>query len=128
MKNKIIKIIKKNPILYKIAKKIYRKFVKENVPKKICEENFYFLYILENLEELEKIKKHFKELNYKNAYLTILINNENYNIIIHDLIEQEDAIILSANYFRKYNKKINFKKMILLDYKNQNYKNIINLI
>lgn len=128
MKNKIIKIIKKNPILYKIAKKIYRKFVKENVPKRICEENFYFLYILENLEELEKIKQHFKELNYENAYLAILINNENYNIIIHDLIEQEDAIILSANYFRKYNKKINFKKMILLDYKNQNYKNIINLI
>lgn len=116
MKKIIVKLIKKNPFIYKKAILIHQKFIlKKTARKKSLYK--YICYTLNNIDELEKIKEHYDLIKKQNTKLVIIINNPNYNLQLHTLIEANPKIIfISYDYIEKYNKTLNLGNSIFIDY------------
>ena len=129
MKNYLIKLIKKNKYLYSFARKVYYRIWKKPVVKRSnLEEMKYVVYVLKNMDELEKIKEHYSKLKIKDYLLMIIVDNPDYNLNIHELISSESCAIVSADYFRRYYKKLNLKNVIILDYKNVDIANLVDIL
>jgi len=131
MKSRLIAIIKKNPILYRIARGVYRQIsgrqtdqLKEPYQDPWC----YAVYVMTNLNELQKIKDHYASINLDKSRLLILVNNSEYNILIHDLMTEEDLDIMCLDYFKKYNYRAKLQSSIVLDYNSDKMNNVINYI
>lgn len=129
MKNKIIRFIKNNPLLYNIAKKINRS-LKITPPKKSYSSDYiYYTYILKEAGELNKIKEHYKKIERENTKLFIIVDNEENCKYIHKFIrENVNILFASMQYFKKYNKKLKLNKYLLLDYKDNKFDSLLNYI
>lgn len=129
MKNKLIKFIKKHPYLYNLAKKVNRRLNRIAPKQEYQSKYIYYTYMLEDENELEKIKKHYQEVKTDISKLFIIITNPKYQPIIHRWIRDNQNILFAdLNYFKKYKKKMSLDKMILLDYKTQNQKELLSYI
>lgn len=120
MKSKIINFIKKNPYLYNLAKKTYRLFNKEVDAKVYDDKTIYIGYILNNIDELEKINIHFNKLNINKSEILLFVNNDSINI---NKLMPEYSVV-SINYFKKYHKKYKPKNVFMYDFKEKNTNDI----
>ena len=116
MKKIIIKLIKKNPFIYKKIIFIHQKFIlkrtvgKKNKYKHIC-------YALNNIDELKNIQEHYSLIKTPTTKLVIIINHSDYNLQLHKLIEQNPKItFISYDYISKYTSRINLPNCIFIDY------------
>lgn len=118
MKNTLIRIVKNNKFLYNFAKKINRR-LNRIPPKKEYKysDKTYYTYLLNNLNEIDKIEKHYNKIKNNKSELLIVIENDIISKDIHKLFRQYDNILFcDENYFRKYNKNFKCEKIILMDY------------
>ena len=121
MKDKIIKFIKQNPFLYNLAKKVNRKLNKIPPKQEYFSNIVYYIYILKEQDDLEKIKKHYKKVEENNSKLLIVIDNKDVATTIHKLIrENQNILFVDLNYFKYYQTKLQISKFIMLDYKEEN--------
>ena len=121
LKKKIVALIKKSPFLYNLAKKFLNKKDK-NFSYKLMDNDVYYVYIMQEKEELEKIKQHYDKMKNANSKLAIVINDKYAYNYMHKLIRENMSIsFIDLQYFKLYNKKIMFNKCIMLDYKNNQY-------
>ena len=129
MKNKLIKFIKKHPYLYNLAKKVNRRLNRISPKQEYQSKYIYYTYMLEDEKELEKIKKHYQEVKTDISKLFIINTNPKYQPIMHQWIRDNQNILFAdLNYFKKYKRKMLLDKVILLDYKTQNQKELLSYI
>ena len=117
MINLIIRLIKKSPFLYNLAKKVNRLLNRNNsVPKR---EKYvtYYGFIMKNLEELPLIKEKYKNLQKYNTNLFILVDNPSYNIIMHKIIRENPEICFASfDYFKTHQAKLSNYRIMWLNY------------
>ena len=113
MKNWVIKTVKRHPILYRGAKKIYRTINPAN-PTIYRNYDYQIAYELEDEREIKKILYHYNSFRKYNMQLFILVKgNISY---IHEYIRKYPGItFLSLDYYRKYGKKMDLTNIILVD-------------
>ncbi len=118
MINSIIRLVKKSPFLYNLAKKVNRMLNPKAFISSAPETDLiFYAYILKSPDELATIRKKYQGLQKYNTKLFILVDNPNYNIILHKLIrENPDICFASSNYFERYHKKLSNNKIIWLNY------------
>lgn len=109
MKNLIVKIIKSNSFLYNLAKKFYRLLNKEPNVLPFVDDILYIGYELNDISELDSIKKNFENLNVSNSKIVLILKD--YEIDVNDLMP--DYIVISLNYFKKYHKKFRPNNLIM---------------
>lgn len=129
MKDKIIKFIKKNPFLYNLGKKVNQILNKTNKVQKNNSDTIYYTYILDDENELETIKEHYKNNRKDNTKLLIINTNPENKIKIHFWMRNNlDISFADINYFKKYKTKMLLEKMELVNYKNDNVNEILSYI
>lgn len=102
MINIIIRIVKKSPFLYNLAKKINRKRNPMPLPK-TNKSILYYSYIMKEESDLEKIKENYSQIKKYNSKLFILVKNESLNLSLHKFIRKNpDICFASFDYFKKY--------------------------
>ena len=117
MINSIIRLLKKIPFLYNLAKKVNSILNKKNTVAKNQVYIIHYGFILKNLEELEAIKEKYKSLQKYNTKLFVLVDNPSYNIIMHKLIkENPDISFASFDYFKRYHAKFSNYRVMWLNY------------
>lgn len=129
MKSQLIKFIKRHPYLYNLAKKVNRRL--NRIPPKQEEQSniVYYTYMLENKEELEMIKEHYKKIQANKSKLFVIIDNPREQVNMHKWIRENlDILFADLNYFKKYRKKMLLDRIVLLDYKVQEQKELLSYI
>lgn len=122
IKNAIVKLIKKVPFLYNLAKKVVNKKNKSLSYNNITNNDVYYIYIMKQEEELNEIKQHYDEIKKENSKLAIIVDDKDSYNYMHKIIRENINIsFMDLQYFKTYNKKINVSKYILLDYKSNQY-------
>lgn len=125
MKNIAIRIVKSNPILYKGAKKIYRTFQPAK-PTLYRNHDYSMVYQIKAPEKMSAVLEHFGKYRKNNTRLVVIVSGNTR--VIHLLFRDYPGVIfLSMDYYKKYQKKLNIKNMILTD-TSQPVTDIIDLI
>ena len=114
MKNFVIRFVKNNPILYRGAKKVYRTF--QPAKPTIYRNNDYsIVYRLDDPEEMKNIIAHYNDLRRENTKIVVLVSGN--ELKLHNLIRMYPGVIfLSTDYYRRYQKKLTVRNMILTDW------------
>lgn len=125
MKNFVIRFVKNNPILYRGAKKVYRTF--QPAKPTIYRNNDYsIVYRLDDPEEMKNIIAHYNDLRRENTKIVVLVSGN--ELKLHNLIRMYPGVIfLSTDYYRRYQKKLTVRNMILTDW-HQPASDIIDLL
>lgn len=125
MKNFVIRFVKNNPILYRGAKKVYRTF--QPAKPTIYRNNDYsILYRLDDPDEMKNIIAHYNDLRRENTKIVVLVSGN--ELKLHNLIRMYPGVIfLSTDYYRRYQKKLTVRNMILTDW-HQPASDIIDLL
>ena len=125
MKNFVIRFVKNNPILYRGAKKVYRTF--QPAKPTIYRNNDYsIVYRLDDPDEMKNIIAHYNDLRRDNTKLVVLVSGN--ELKLHNLIRMYPGVIfLSTDYYRRYQKKLTVRNMILTDW-HQPASDIIDLL
>lgn len=125
MKNIAVRMVKNNPILYRGAKKIYRTFQPAK-PTLYRNYDYSIVYEISNLEDMPEILNHYEGCKRSNTRLVIIVLGNTRKI--HLLFRNYPGIIfLSMDYYKKYQKKLVIKNMILADV-SKPVSNIIDII
>src|SRR5699024_9581503 len=111
MKNFVIRFVKNNPILYRGAKKVYRTF--QPAKPTIYRNNDYsIVYRLDDPDEMKNIIAHYNDLRRENTKIVVLVSGN--ELKLHNLIRMYPGVIfLSTDYYRRYQKKLTVRNMIL---------------
>lgn len=125
MKNFVIRFVKNNPILYRGAKKVYRTF--QPAKPTIYRNNDYsIVYRLDDPDEMKNIIAHYNDLRRENTKIVVLVSGN--ELKLHYLIRMYPGVIfLSTDYYRRYQKKLTVRNMILTDW-HQPASDIIDLL
>lgn len=125
MKNFVIRFVKNNPILYRGAKKVYRTF--QPAKPTIYRNNDYsIVYRLDEPDEMKNIIAHYNDLRRENTKIVVLVSGN--ELKLHNLIRMYPGVIfLSTDYYRRYQKKLTVRNMILTDW-HQPASDIIDLL
>ena len=125
MKNFVIRFVKNNPILYIGAKKVYRTF--QPAKPTIYRNNDYsIVYRLDDPDEMKNIIAHYNDLRRENTKIVVLVSGN--ELKLHNLIRMYPGVIfLSTDYYRRYQKKLTVRNMILTDW-HQPASDIIDLL
>ncbi|HJB46617.1 MAG TPA: hypothetical protein H9713_07930 [Candidatus Mediterraneibacter surreyensis] len=125
MKNFVIRFVKNNPILYRGAKKVYRTF--QPAKPTIYRNNDYsIVYRLDDPDEMKNIIAHYNDLRRENTKIVVLVSGN--ELKLHNLIRMYPGVIfLSTDYYRRYQKKLTVRNMILTDW-HQPASDIIDLL
>lgn len=125
MKNFVIRFVKNNPILYRGAKKVYRTF--QPAKPTIYRNNDYSIaYRLDDPDEMKNIIAHYNDLRRENTRIVVLVSGN--ELKLHNLIRMYPGVIfLSTDYYRRYQKKLTVRNMILTDW-HQPASDIIDLL
>ena len=129
MKDKIIKIIKKSPFLYNLAKKVNQILNKKPEVQKYESKTIYYTYMLNEEKELDLIKEHYKKIKEANSRLFVINTNPKNRINMHSWIRNNlDVSFADINYFKKYQTKLSTERMIILDYKSDKEQELLSYI
>lgn len=113
MKNFVIKLVKDNPVLYRGAKKVYRTFQPAK-PTVYRNNDYRIVYLISDPVEMPEIIAHYNSYRRENTSLVILVKGN--ALKMHMLIRQYPGIIFySMDYYKKYQKRLYIKNMILTD-------------
>ena len=125
MKNFVIKLVKNNPVLYRSAKKVYRTFQPAK-PTLYRNDVCRVVYQISDPGEIPAILAHYNSYRRENTVLVILVKGN--TLQMNTLIRQYSGIIFySLDYYKKYQKRLYIKNMILTDC-NQSVGDIIELL
>lgn len=115
MKNFVIRFVKNNPVLYRGAKKVYRTF--QPAKPTIYRNNDYsIVYRLNNPDEMGSILDHYNDLRRENTRIVVLVSGN--ELKVHSLIRMYPGVnFLSMDYYRRYQKKLAIRNMILTDWR-----------
>ena len=115
MKNFVIRFVKNNPVLYRGAKKVYRTF--QPAKPTIYRNNDYsIVYCLDDPDEMRNIIAHYNDLRRENTRIVVVVSGN--ELKLHSLIRMYPGVIfLSADYYRRYQKKLTVRNMILTDWR-----------
>ena len=113
MKNFVIRFVKNNPILYRGAKKVYRTF-QPAAPTVYRNHDLCITYMIEDMQKMPHILAHYNSLRRENTRLVVLVKG---NVLkMHALFREYPGVIFySLDYYRRYQKKMYIKNMILTD-------------
>ena len=125
MKTFVIRFVKNNPILYRGSKKVYRTF--QPAKPTIYRNNDYsIVYRLDDPDEMKNIIAHYNDLRRENTKIVVLVSGN--ELKLHNLIRMYPGVIfLSTDYYRRYQKKLTVRNMILTDW-HQPASDIIDLL
>lgn len=113
MKNFVIRLVKNNPVLYRSAKKVYRTFQPAK-PTVYQNNNYRVVYQLSDPEEMQEILAHYNSYRRENTSLVVLVRGNTLHM--HILIRKYPGVIFySLDYYKKYQKRLYIKNMILTD-------------
>lgn len=113
MKNFVIRLVKNNPVLYRSAKKVYRTFQPAK-PTVYQNNNYRVVYQLSDPEEMQEILAHYNSYRRENTSLVVLVRGNTLHM--HILIRNYPGVIFySLDYYKKYQKRLYIKNMILTD-------------
>ena len=113
MKNFVIRLVKNNPVLYRSAKKVYRTFQPAK-PTVYQNNNYRVVYQLSDPEEMQEILAHYNSYRRENTSLVVLVRGNTLHM--HILIRKYPGVICySLDYYKKYQKRLYIKNMILTD-------------
>lgn len=121
MKNVISKIIKKNPYLYRFAKKVYRMIQREPIASLYIDKTVYVGYLVNKLNELEAIHDHFRQLALPNSSILLIVSG--HELDIHSLMPKYHVV--SLDYFKKYQKKFQPNNVFMMDYQDQKISQVV---
>lgn len=125
MKNFVIKLVKNNPVLYRSAKKVYRTFQPAK-PTVYQNNNYRVVYQISDPDEMPGVIAHYNSYRRENTCLVILVKGN--TLKMHTLIRQYPGVIFySLDYYKKYQKRLYIKNMILTDCR-QSVADIIELL
>ena len=97
MKKWLIKIAKKNAVLYRIAKKLYRS-VRPAAPTLYRSQDYFMVYQLHALEEMDDILRHYAQVRRDNTPLCCLGHGPTLDI--HRLMRvHPGGRVLSRGYY-----------------------------
>ena len=106
-----------NPILYRIAKRFYRK-IKPAKPTLYQQKDYWITCTLTKKEDIQKILSYYKQIKKDNYRLLILVEAD--PLEIHEWIRSYPSIsFLSMDYYKTYQKKLNIPNMIYVDWQSQ---------
>lgn len=129
MKDKLIKLVKKHPYLYNLAKKVNRKLNRIPPKQEYQSKIIYYTYILEEEKELELIKEHYQSIRTDKSKLFVILTNPKYQLDMNKWIRNNlDILFADLNYFKKYHKKMLLDKVTLIDYKMQKQRELLSYI
>ena len=115
MKRHLIKFIKMNPILYRIAKRFYRK-IKPAKPTLYQQKDYWITCSLTQKDDIKKIIDYYKQIKKDNYRLLILVESD--PLEMHQWIQNYPSIsFLSMDYYKMYHKKLNIPNMIYVDWR-----------
>ncbi|MBR1414169.1 MAG: hypothetical protein IJ574_05845 [Bacilli bacterium] len=101
MKDKIIKTIRSNKILFNIAKKANN--IIDKPSKNVYKDNYtYFVYKLNNIDDIDSIIKKYNEKKHNNSRLVIMVDENNYNSI-YNIVNNYDVSIITLKEFNLLN-------------------------
>ena len=103
MKKWLIKIAKKNAVLYRIAKKLYRS-VRPAAPTLYRCNDYFMVYQLHDPCEMEAILRHYAQVRRDNTRIVIVVR-------CHPGVR-----FLSLDYYEKYHKKLTLPNIVLMDW------------
>lgn len=111
MKNFAIKFVKKNPILYQGAKKVYRTLHPAR-PTVYRSNAWYLVYRISDPEEMADVMIHYNECRNQNTSLVVLVKG--HTLELHGLISAYPGVtFLSEDYYYKYGKQLRLSNIIL---------------
>ena len=104
MKKWLIKIAKKNAVLYRIAKKLYRS------------QDYFMVYQLHALEEMDDILQHYAQVRRDNTRIVVVVHG--HTLDIHRLMRVHPGVrFLSLDYYERYHRKLTLKNIVLMDWR-----------
>ena len=125
MKNFVIRFVKNNPILYRGAKKVYRTFQPAK-PTIYINNDYSIGYSLDDPYDMKIIIDSYNHLLCENKKIVVLVSGN--ELKLHNLIRMYPGVIfLSTDYYRRYQKKLTVRNMILTDW-HQPASDIIDLL
>ena len=125
MKNFVIKLVKNNPVLYRSAKKVYRTFQPAK-PTVYRNNDYSIVYQIYSPEEMKKVIAHYNSFRRENTRLVVLVRGN--TLKMHILVRQYPGVIFySLDYYKRYQKRLYIKNMILTDCR-QSVADIIELL
>ena len=104
MKKYLIKIAKKNELLYRIAKRFYRT-IRPAAPTLYRSADYLVVYRAAQPQDIAMIRQHYEGIRRENT------------LVLHSLMRRyQGMIFLSLDYYERYQKKLMLGNMILLDW------------
>lgn len=114
MKKWLIKIAKKNAVLYRIAKKLYRS-VRPAAPTLYRCNDYFMVYQLHDPCEMEAILRHYAQVRRDNTRIVIVVHG--HTLRMHQLMRCHPGVrFLSLDYYEKYHKKLTLPNIVLMDW------------
>ena len=113
MKKHLIRIAKKNELLYRIAKRFYRA-VRPAAPTLYRSLDYLLAYPMKTEDELTAILAHYETLRRGNTRLLILWVGDPL-CLLRLMRCHPQILFLSMDYYARYHQKLMLKNMILLD-------------
>lgn len=115
MKKWLIKIAKKNAVLYRIAKKLYRS-VRPAAPTLYRSQDYFMVYQLHALEEMDDILRHYAQVRRDNTRIVVVVHG--HTLGIHRLMRVHPGVrFLSLDYYERYHRKLTLKNIVLMDWR-----------
>lgn len=125
MKKYIIKIAKKNELLYRIAKRFYRS-IRPAAPTYYRNYDYNIAYEMEEENQLSLILDHYAKVKKTNTRLLILWKGN--PLCLHRLMREHPFILfLSIDYYERYHQKLMVNHLIFADYQ-QDIPSVLRLI
>lgn len=113
MKKYIIRIAKKNELLYRMAKRFYRS-VRPAAPTLYQNYDYVIAYRAKEEQQLSTIFAHYAQIKKGNTRLLIFWEGE--PLLLHRLMrEHPSTYFLSVDYYARYHQKLRVRNFILLD-------------
>lgn len=114
MKKYLIKIAKKNELLYRIAKRFYRT-IRPAAPTLYRSADYLVVYRAAQPQDIAMIRQHYEGIRRENTRVVVLWEGE--PLVLHSLMRRyQGMIFLSLDYYERYQKKLMLCNMILLDW------------
>lgn len=104
MKKYLIKIAKKNELLYRIAKRFYRT-IRPAAPTLYRSADYLVVYRAAQPQDIAMIRQHYEGLRKENTRVVVLWEGE--PLVLHSLMRRyQGMIFLSLDYYERYQKKL----------------------
>lgn len=112
MKNFVIKLVKKNPILYRGAKKVYRTF-RPARPAVYQSNEWHLVCRIQDPARMPELKAQYDRCRNQDTRLVVLV--QGHTLDLHGLVRSYPGVVfLSEDYYHKYEKQLQLSNVVLM--------------